>query len=140
MRTNNECIRAILKKIEMISYNEVLTVSKLSEMLPEFSIEDVIAMVSLLNRERYIFIADKAGYDDSDVFRENKIKCLTEKGYRSLDVIREDRIWNLMKEKIANFDDLSFFVIATIASKIINDEHNKLFNIDCNSFVEYSRW
>ena len=105
MRTNNECIRAILKKIEMISYNEVLTVSKLSEMLPEFSIEDVIAMVSLLNRERYIFIADKAGYDDSDVFRENKIKCLLEKTPIKLE---------LSKEIIKNFHTQTYIFLNNI--------------------------
>ena len=140
MKTNNECIREILKKVEMIPCGESIVVSKLAEELSEFTIEDILAMVTLLNREHFIIIVDKAGYNDSDVFRENKIKCLTERGYRNLDVIREDRIWNLMKEKLSNFDDLSFFIIASLASKIVNDEHNKLFNIDSKSFVEYARW
>lgn len=140
MKTNNELIREILKIVELIPCGEVITVSKLAEMLNDYSIEDILSMVSLLNREHYIIIVDKSGYNDSDVFRENKIKCLTERGYRALDVIREDRIWNLMKEKITNFDDFSFFMISSLASKIINDEHNELFNIKSNSFVEYSRW
>jgi len=140
MKTNNECIREILKKVELISYDETLPISKLAEMLPEFSIEDILSMVSLLNREHFLLIVDKLGYNDSDVFRENKIKCLTERGYRALDVIREDRIWNLMKEKLPDFDNLSFFIVSTVASKIVNDEHNKLFNIDSKSYIDYARW
>ncbi len=140
MKNNCECIREILKKVETISYDETLSVAKLAEMLPEFKIEDILTMVSLLNREHYLIIVDKAGYNDSDVFRENKIKCLTERGHRALDVIKEDRIWNLMKEKLPNFNDLSFFMITSIASKILNDEHNKLFNLDSKSYVEYARW
>ena len=140
MKTNNECIREILKKIEKISYKDVITVDSLVEMIKEFSKEDVIATVNLLNREHFIIIADKAGYDDSDVFSENKIKCLTDKGYRNLDLIREDRIWNLMKEKLPNFNDLSYFTIATIAGKIMHDEYNKIFDIKSNPSVDYSRW
>ncbi len=140
MKTNNELVRKILKKVEMISYDETLSVSKLAEMLPEYSIEDVLSMVSLLNREHFIIIVDKMVYNDSDVFRENKIKCLTERGYRNLDLIREDRVWNLMKEKLSNFDDLSFFMIATVAGKIVHNEHNELFNIKDNPSVDYTRW
>lgn len=140
MKTNNDCIREILRKIELIPCGEVITVSELAEELPEFNIEEVISMITLLNREHYIIIVDKYGYNDSDIFRENKIKGLTERGYRNLDVIREDRVWNLMKEKLDNFENLSFFMIAALASKIVNDEHNKIFNIESKSFVEYSRW
>ena len=140
MKNNVECMRDILKIVETIPCGESLCVSKLAEMIPNYTIEDVLAMTTILNREHFLMIVDKAGYNDSDVFRENKIKCLTERGYRNLDVIREDRIWNLMKEKLPNFNNLSFFVITSIASKILNDEHNKLFNIDSKSFVDYSRW
>ena len=51
MKNNNECIREILKKVEMIPFGEELKVSKLAEMLPNFNIDDILAMVSLLNRE-----------------------------------------------------------------------------------------
>ena len=140
MKTNNECIRDILKQIELIPCGETITVNKLAEIMNDYSIEDVISMVTLLNREHYIIIVDKSGYNDSDVFRENKIKCLTERGYRTLDVIKDDRIWNLIKEKLDNFDDLSIFMIVSLASKIINDEHNNMFNLKSNSFVDYARW
>ena len=140
MKTNNDCIREILKVIETIPSGDSMMVSKIAEVLPEYDIETIVAMVSLLNRERFVIIVDKMSYNDSDVFRENRIKYLTERGYRALDIIREDRIWNLMKEKLTNFNDLSIFMILTIASKIINDEHNKLFNLDINSFIDYSRW
>ena len=140
MKVNSECAKKVLLKIEELPFGEVITVNKLQEMISEYNIEEIITMVTMLNRERYITIFDKAGYDDTDVFRDNRIKCLTEKGYRALDIIRDDKIWNLMKEKLFNFNDLSFFTIITIASKIINDEHNKLFNLDSNSFIDYSRW
>ena len=140
MRINNECARDALKIIEKIPFGETLTIAKLQDELNVYSIEDVINTITILNRERFIMVIGRPGYDDDDLFRDNKIKCLTERGYRTLDMIREDRIWNLMKEKVSNFNDLSFFVIASIASKIINDEHNKLFNLDSKSTIDYSRW
>ena len=140
MRINNECARDALKIIEKIPFGETLTITKLQDELNVYSIEDVINTITILNRERFIMVIGRPGYDDDDLFRDNKIKCLTERGYRTLDMIREDRIWNLMKEKVSNFNDLSFFVIASIASKIINDEHNKLFNLDSKSTIDYSRW
>ena len=140
MRINNECAREALKIIEKIPFGETLTITKLQDELNVYSIEDVINTITILNRERFIMVIGRPGYDDDDLFRDNKIKCLTERGYRTLDMIREDRIWNLMKEKVSNFNDLSFFVIASIASKIINDEHNKLFNLDSKSTIDYSRW
>ena len=45
-----------------------------------------------------------------------------------------------MKEKLSNFDELSFFMISSVASKILNDEHNKMFNIDNHSNIDYARW
>lgn len=62
-------------------------------------------------------ILDKASYDDNDVFRDNKIKCLTEKGYKTLDLIRDDELWNNMKEKIDNFNEISIYTIIDIAKK-----------------------
>ena len=140
MKTNNECIREILKRVEMIPCGESISVEKMKEELNDYTIDEVLAMVTLLNREHFIIIVDKLGYNDSDVFRENKIKSLTERGYRSLDLIREDRIWNLMKEKLSNFNELSFFTIASLAGKIMHNEHNKIFDIKDSPSVDYSRW
>ena len=140
MKTNSDLIREILKQAELIPFGDYITIADLAEKMPEYTIEDILAMVTLLNRERFIIIVDKAGYNDSDVFRENRLKGLTERGYRNLDVIREDRIWNLMKEKMPNFDELSFFMVSHVASRIVNDEHNKLFNLDPNTVVDYTRW
>ena len=140
MKFNNDCVRDILINVEKIPYGETITIEKLCEVLSKYSSEEVLSMVSILNREHYIFIMDKGGYNDFDIFRENKIRCLTERGYRVLDTIREDRIWNLMKEKIANFNDLSFFMISSIATKIINNEHNKALGISDSSVIDYARW
>ena len=140
MKNNNECIREVLKRVEMIPFGESLSITKLAEEMPEYSIDDILAMATVLNREHYILLIDKMGYNDSDVYRENKLKCLTERGYRALDVVRDDKVWNLIKEKLPNFNDMSFFMISSLASKIVNDEHNKLFNLDSKSTVDYSRW
>ena len=51
------------------------------------------------------------------MFRDNKIKCLTEKGYKTLDLIRDDELWNNMKEKIDNFNEISIYTIIDIAKK-----------------------
>ncbi len=140
MKFNNECVRDILKEVELIPYGKTITVEELHEKLPMYTMEDFLSMVAILNREHYIFIVDKGGYNDFDIFRENRIRGLTERGYRNLDLIREDRVWNLIKEKISNFDQLSFFMITSIASKIANYEHNKIFEFDDNLIIDYARW
>lgn len=95
MKINNECARRILLEVENIPYGESITVGKLQEKLQEFSIEDVLSIVTLFNREHYLTVLDKVSYDDNDVLRDNKIKSLTEKGYKTLDLIRSDEVWNL---------------------------------------------
>ena len=77
-------------EVETIPYGETITVAKSQEKLVEFSIEEILSIVTLFNREHYLIVTDKVSYDDNDVLRDNKIKCLTEKGYKTLDLIRDD--------------------------------------------------
>lgn len=140
MKINNNCARKILLEVEKIPYGETITVGKLHETIKDFPIEDVLFLVTLFNREHYLTVLDKASYDDNDVFRDHKIKCLTEKGYKTLDLIRNDNTWNMMQEKISNFDELSIFTIINIASKLLNVEHNKTFNLPEDLLIENTRW
>ena len=100
MKINNNCARKILLEVEKIPYGETLTVAQLQEKISDFSIEDVLTIVTLFNKEHYLTVLDKTSYDDNDVFKEHKIKCLTEKGYKTLDLIRSDEIWELIKTEI----------------------------------------
>lgn len=140
MKINNNCARKILLEVEKIPNGETLTVEKLHEKVSEFTIEDVLFIVTLFNKEHYLIVLDKVSYDDNDVFRDHKIKCLTEKGYKTLDLIRSDDIWNLMMEKINSFDKLSIFTIFNIANKIINVRHNELFDLPKDLLIENTRW
>ena len=140
MKINNECARKILFEVEKIPYGETLTVAKLQEKISEFSIEDVLNIVSLFNKEHYLTVLDKVSYDDNDVLRDNKIKCLTEKGYKTLDLIRNDEIWNLIKSKTNDFDELSIYTIFAIANKIVNVKQNELFDLPKDLLIENSRW
>ena len=140
MKINNDCARKILLEIEGIPYGETLTVAKLQEKISDFSIEDVLTIVTLFNREHYLIVLDKVSYDDNDVFRDHKIKCLTEKGYKTLDLIRNDETWNLIKEKINNFEDLSIYTIFDIANKILNVKYNELFDLPKDLISQHSRW
>ncbi len=140
MKINNDCARKILFEVEKIPYGETLTVAKLQEKIPDYSIEEVLTIVTLFNKEHYLTILDKASYDDNDLFRDNKVKCLTEKGYKSLDLIRSDKIWNLIKEKVDNFEELSIYTILDIANKIINVQHNELFDLPKDLLIQYNRW
>lgn len=140
MKINNNCARKILLEVEKIPNGETLTVAKLHEKISKFTIEDVLFIVTLFNKEHYLTVLDKVSYDDNDVFRDHKIKCLTEKGYKTLDLIRNDDIWNLMMEKINNFDELSIFTIFNIANKIINVRHNELFDLPKDLLIENTRW
>lgn len=95
-------------------------VSKFQEIIKDFEMEDVLAFVTFLNRERFIIIVDKLGYDDNDVLRDHKIKGLTERGYKTLDLIKDDNLWNEIKEKLTNYDELSIYAILSLAKKIVN--------------------
>lgn len=140
MKINNECARKILFEIESIPYGETITVAKLQERISEFSIEDVLAIVTLFNKEHYLTVLDKVSYDDNDVLRDHKIKGLTEKGYKSLDLIRNDEDWNQIKSKINNFDEISIYTIFDIANKIMNVKHNSLFDLPNNLLIPNNRW
>ncbi len=140
MKINNECARKVLIEVENISYGETLSVAKLQERLSEYSIETVLDIVTIFNRERYLNIVDKLSYDNTDVLRDHKIKCLTEKGYKTLDLIRNDDVWNLLKEKLKNFENISIFSLFDMANKIINVQNNKLFNLPEDMFLDNIRW
>jgi len=140
LKINNECARKILFEVENIPYGETITVAKLQERISEFSIEDVLAIVTLFNKEHYLTVLDKVSYDDNDVLRDHKIKGLTEKGYKSLDLIRNDEDWNQIKSKINNFDEISIYTIFDIANKIMNVKHNNLFDLPNNLLVQNNRW
>ena len=140
MKINNECARKILFEVESIPYGETITVAKLQEKMSEFSIEDVLAIVTLFNKEHYLTVLDKVSYDDNDVLRDHKIKCLTEKGYKCLDLIRNDEDWNQIKSKINNFDEISIYTIFDIANKIMNVKHNSLFDLPNNLLIPNNRW
>ena len=129
MKINNECARRILIEVEKIPYGESISVIKLQEKIKEFSIEEVLTIMTLFNREHYLTILDKASYDDNDVFRDNKINCLTEKGYKTLDLIRDDELWNNMKEKIDNFNEISIYSIIDIARKILDKKCERTFDL-----------
>lgn len=140
MKINNECARKILFEVEKIPYGETLTVAKLQEKISDYTIEDVLNIVTLFNKEHFLTILDKVSYDDNDVLRDHKIKCLTEKGFRNLDLIRDDDLWNKIKEKITNFDELSIYAIFDIANKIINVKHNELFDLPTGLLIQNNRW
>ncbi len=140
MRINNECTRDVLKRIEKIPFGETLTVAKLQEELNKYTIEDIIFTVTFLNRERYIMVVGRPGYDDDDLFRDNKIKCLTERGFRNLDLIRDDNTWNLLKEKIPNFNEISIYTIMVIGNQIMNNKINEALGLPNSYSTDFFRW
>ena len=50
MLINNDCARKVLLEVENIPYGETITVVKLQEALINFSIEDILSIVTLLKR------------------------------------------------------------------------------------------
>ena len=85
-------------------------------------------------------VIGRPGYDDEDLFRDNKIKCLTERGIRNLDLIRDDDTWNFLKEKLPNFNDLSVFTIMIICNQMMNKKVNKVVGLEDNCIVDFYRW
>lgn len=140
MKINNECARRILIEVEKIPYGETLAVWKLQEAMPEFAIEEVLSIVTIFNREHYLTVLDKASYDDNDVFRDHKIKCLTEKGYRTLDLIRDDALWKEINTKLENSKDLSIYTLFDIAGRINIAKQNKIFALPETLINNTYRW
>ena len=140
MKINNNCAREILLEVECIPYGETMTVAKMQEKLSIFSIEEVLSIVTLFNREHYLIVTDKVSYDDNNVLRDNKIKCLTEKGYKALDLIRDTDSWKSIKTKLPNFNELSIYTIFELANKISNVKQNDLFNLPKDLISYISRW
>ena len=140
MRINNDCARKILLEVEKIPFRSTRTVLEIGESLSEYAIEDIMWAITIFNRERIVVLTDRQGYDDNEVLRDNQVKCLTERGYRYLDLVRNDEIWNLMKEKLPNFNELSFFTLLNTASKLMNNHINKTFDLPDTSIIDYSRW
>lgn len=140
MKINNECARKILIEVEKIPFGETLAVWKLQEKMSEFSMEDVLAIVTIFNREHYLTVLDKVSYDDNDVFRDNKIKGLTERGYRILDMIRDDNLWKEMNEKIGNAQELSIYTFFDLANRINIAKQNKAFGLPETLLSSPTRW
>lgn len=137
MKFNNDCARKILMEIEKIEYGENLRISDLQKKMSEYSLDEILRMINLFNIEYYVNLVDKNPYDKIPTYEGNRISSLSEKGYRALDKIRNDDVWNLMKEKIDDFDNLSFFTIIEIASRINLVKYNRLFNLPDNVDSRY---
>ena len=133
---NKDCARKILLETEKIPYGEVITVQELHDKIGEFSMDDVLNIVTIFNMERYIMLLDRRNYDEFDVLRDNKVKCLTERGFKSLDLIRDEETWNLMKKTVPNFDELSLYTVFDIAFKIMNSKHNILLGLPENFLLQ----
>ena len=136
LKMNKDCARKILLETEKIPYGEVITVQELHDKIGEFSMDDVLNIVTIFNMERYIMLLDRRNYDEFDVLRDNKVKCLTERGFKSLDLIRDEETWNLMKKTVPNFDELSLYTVFDIAFKIMNSKHNILLGLPENFLLQ----
>ena len=140
MKLNSKCARAVLLETEKIPFGETITVAKLHENISEYSIEDVLHIVTLFNREHYLSVIDKASYDDNEVFRDHKVKGLTERGYRVLDMIRDEELWNEIYSKVPNAEELSFYTILDIASRINCVKQNELFGLPKEFPLQQIKW
>ena len=140
LKINNECARKILFEVEKIPYSETLTIIEFYKRISEFSIEDVLNIVTNFNKEHYLVVVDNVSYDVNYFISENKIKCLTESRYKTLDLIKNDEVWNIIKEKIDNFDETSIYTLFDIDNKIMSVEHNRLFELPYDLLLLSSRW
>lgn len=140
MKLNNNCVRKVLIETENIPFGETITVERLQQKIGEFTVSEVLSVVTFLNKERYLIVLDKVSYDDNDILRDNKIKGLTNKGYQSLDLIRSDETWELLKNKLPEFNNLSIGTIFDIANKIMNVECNKIFDLPLDMMIPNTRW
>lgn len=140
MKMNSKCARAVLLQTEKIPFGETITVAKLHESIPEYAIEDVLHVVTLLNREHYLTVIDKASYDDNEVFRDHKVKGLTERGYRVLDMVRDEELWGEILTKLPNAEELSFYTLLDIASRINCAKQNKIFGLPEDFPLQQIRW
>ena len=85
-------------------------------------IEDVLSIVTLFNREHCLIVTDKVSYDDNDVLRDNKIKCLTENGCKTLNLIGMIKYGMLLKKSYQTLMSCQYiqFLIWQIKFQITN--------------------
>ena len=140
MKLNKECVRKILFEIENLPYGDSISIESLHDKLKDFSIDDVLNAVTELNRNRFIIMLGKQSWDDTDLFRDNRIKALTDKGSRALDAIRDENVWNDIKSRLLNYEDISMYTILEIAFKIDTYNTNRLFDLPDNLHTTITRW
>ena len=134
MRINSECARKVLIEVEKIEYGESISVGELQNKLKDFSMKEVLNVISYFCSDDYINMLDRRSYDNGPIYDSSRLLSLTRKGCYVLDDIRSDDTWNMVKEKLSNFDELSFFTIVNIIGKINDYNYNKLFDIP-NDFI-----
>ena len=133
MRINSECARKVLIEVEKIEYGESISVSELQKTLG-YPMNEVLNVIFQFSSEDYINMLDRRSYDNGPIYDSSRITSLTRKGYYVLDDIRSDKTWNMVKEKLSNFDEISFFTLVNIIGKINDYNYNKIFDIP-NDFV-----
>lgn len=128
MRINSECARKVLIEVEKIGYGESISVSELQKKLG-YPMNEVLNVIFQFSSEDYINMLDRRSYDTGPIYDSSRIVSLTKKGCYVLDDIRSDETWNMVKEKLSNFDEISFFTLVNIIGKINECSYNKLFNL-----------
>lgn len=113
--------------------------------------EEEVLMLDKMHKERIklsdsILVVNVNGYiGDSTKSEIEFAKSLNKKIIYYTDLIRwcydkSDKIWNLVKEKVNNLEELSIYSIFDIANKIINVQHNELFDLPKDLLIQNNRW
>lgn len=126
MKLNNECIRAVMLKIEEVqefSLNDdglierdYLTLETLCEDLPDHSKEDIF--YSLYNLEQAGYVNMSVQWASGGVVYHCVINYMTFAGHEFLDRIRDPKHWSIIKGGLSAVRNYSLDAINAIAGGV----------------------
>lgn len=128
MKLNSDCLRAILLSVESLDYNQCLTLSSLSELLPEYSWECLNYHCLKLCESGYL-TAQLTPERGNVLPVVSRIQDLTFSGHQFLENIRSDTIWSDVKEVSGKIGSHSVSAISQIATAVITALINRHFGL-----------
>lgn len=126
MKLNNDCIRAVMLKVEELqSFSSStdgdieinsLEIECLYSELPQFSHEDIF--YTLFNLEQAGYINFDIQWADGGIAVDCRVNFMTFSGHEFLDKIRDSKHWSVIKGGLSAVRNYSLDAINSIASGI----------------------
>ncbi|MBQ4634007.1 MAG: hypothetical protein IJB71_01515 [Bacilli bacterium] len=123
-------VRNVLLRIDKMKVGESILIDELNKEFPNLNTDEFLTLICKLALRYYVRVDGKWSNECFSLEKYNKILGLDKEGLEAIDFIKNDIIWekviNFLEEN--NYRDLSIFVVADLAKKMINKEFEKKLN------------